>query len=82
MNVLKLKGKIAEMGQTQESVAAAIGIDRTTFSRKITGGGGGFSIREASEIAGFLGLTQQEAATIFLDKKSRIRYDSSGKETI
>jgi len=37
MNVNMLKGKIKERGETQESVAKAIGISSNSLSRKLAG---------------------------------------------
>ena len=37
MNINLLKAKIAEKGETQKSVAAAIGISENSLSRKING---------------------------------------------
>lgn len=37
VNTNKIKGKIAENGYTQESLANAVGMSRTTLRRKIEG---------------------------------------------
>ena len=39
VNIARLKGKIVEHGNTQEAVASAIGMDRSTFYRKLKDGG-------------------------------------------
>lgn len=68
INVLKLKGAIVEKGTTQQAVADAIGIDRSTFYRKMKNGGD-FSIKEAKKIAEEVPLTNLEAVEIFFGEK-------------
>lgn len=64
VNVNKLKGLIVERNTTQENVANAIGIDRSTFYRKMKNGGD-FSIKEAQLITENVPLTNDEAIEIF-----------------
>lgn len=68
VNTAKLKGLIVERGTTQEAVAKSIGIDRSTFYRKMKNGGD-FSILEAQQIAKEVPLTDYEAIEIFFSKK-------------
>ncbi len=63
MNTSKLKGKIAEKGFTLEKLAAIIGIDKSTMSRKMKNGG--FSIKQANDIVIALGISADEAKDIF-----------------
>ncbi|HEQ6375643.1 TPA: XRE family transcriptional regulator [Streptococcus pyogenes] len=65
VNVSKLKGKIAERNTTQESLADEIGIDKSTFYRKMKRDGS-FTIREANLIVSALALSKDEAMSIFL----------------
>ncbi len=65
VNVNKLKGKIVEKGVTNELVAKAIGIDVSTFYRKLQNAGEKFTIAEADGITNFLGLEASEATSIF-----------------
>lgn len=65
VNINKLKGKIVEKGTTVESVAKAIGIDTSTFYRKLQNSGAKFTIKEADNITSFLGLEASEATSIF-----------------
>ena len=44
VNIQRLRGKIIEKENTQESVADAMGMNRTTFYRKMKNGGNGFTI--------------------------------------
>lgn len=68
VNVNKLKGLIVERNTTQENVANAIGIDRSTFYRKMKKGGD-FSIKEAQLITESIPLTNEEAIEIFFGQK-------------
>lgn len=68
VNVQKLKGSIVEKGKTQQEVAAMIGVDRTTFYRKMKNGGN-FSIEEVGKIAEAVPLSDEEAITIFFDRR-------------
>lgn len=65
INVQKLKGVIVEKGTTQENVAQAIGVDRSTFYRKMKNGGENFSVKEMQLIIKFVPLSEVEAASIF-----------------
>lgn len=66
LNVLKLKGKIVEKDTTISKVSDAIGIDISTFYRKLNDNS--FSIREADRIAEVLGLSGDEACAIFFSQ--------------
>lgn len=54
-----------ERETTQENVAHEIGIDRTTFYRKMKNGG--FTVKEAKMIANVLPLSKDEAIEIFFN---------------
>ena len=65
VNVDKLKGKIVERRMNVEDVAQAVGIDKSTFYRRLNGGGGAFTIEEADKIATLLSLNPDELNQIF-----------------
>lgn len=65
-DMAKLKGKITERSMTQEEVAEKIGIDSSTFSRKMKADGLTFTVGQMHKIANVLSLTNQEAVQIFL----------------
>lgn len=65
INVNKLKGKIVERGLIIEQLAERIGIDRSTFYRKLSQNGETFSIKEANLICKELNLNVSEATSIF-----------------
>ena len=61
----KLLGKIREKALTQKDVAERIGIDESTFYRKLKKDGQTFTIEEAYKISEVLDLTNQESIDIF-----------------
>ncbi|MEC1024399.1 helix-turn-helix domain-containing protein [Bacillus paralicheniformis] len=67
VNVNKLRGKIVENGMSIGELAKKIGIDRSTFYRKLNSNGETFSIKEANLICDVLGLTSEEATVIFFN---------------
>lgn len=69
VDVNKLRGKIVERGFSQQELAQSIGIDRSTFYRKMKNNGD-FSIGEVAVIAKVMQLSNEEAIEIFLSKKS------------
>lgn len=68
VNVNKLRGKIVEKGSTIEAVAEAIGIDASTFYRRLQSNGEKFTIKEADDITRFLLLSPNEATSIFFSQ--------------
>lgn len=65
VNVNRLKGKIVERGMSVAALAEKIGIDRATLYRKLENDGAGLLVRDANNIASVLGLTYDEAMSIF-----------------
>lgn len=66
VDTLKLKELLIKKNMTQEKVAAAIGMNRSTFYRKMQGGGESFTIGDIQKMVEVIPLTKEEAATIFL----------------
>ena len=71
VNIARLKGKIVEHGNTQEAVASAIGMDRSTFYRKLKDGGEKFTIGEIHGIVNAVPLSRDEAIDIFFAQQSQ-----------
>lgn len=65
VNVQRLKGKIVEKETTQECVADAMGMNRTTFYRKMKNGGDGFTVGDIHKMITYIPLTKEEAVDIF-----------------
>lgn len=70
VNVSKLRGKIVESGLSNEKVAEALGIDGSTFFRKLKADGLSFSIGQMHGMVDVLHLTPAEACDIFLSQNS------------
>ena len=66
MNVHKLRGKMVEKQVTVVAAAEYIGIDKSTFYRKMDSQT--FTIKEANLITKLLELTSEEAMLIFFNK--------------
>lgn len=64
-NVNKLKGKIVECGLNVPTLAKKLGIDKATLYRKLSSGGGSFTIKEANIIVKELKLSEDEANAVF-----------------
>lgn len=71
VDTAKLRGRIVEKGLTQEALAAQIGIDSSTFSRKMGANGTSFTIGQMHQMAEILMLSGKEAAEIFLQENSQ-----------
>lgn len=69
MDVQKLKGKIVEAGTTQEAVADYIGMDRSTFYRKMKRSGNTFTVEEMNKIVKCISLNVDDAVSIFFIHK-------------
>lgn len=73
VDVSKLRGKMAEKGMNQEAVAKAIGIDTSTFGRKMKCSGLAFTIGQIHRMVDVLEITPDEASKIFLAQNSQKR---------
>lgn len=62
----KLRGRMAEMKLSPEDMAREIGVDPSTFYRKIKTDGVNFTVGQMHKIVDVLKLTREEAASIFL----------------
>ena len=65
VNVDKLKKVITQKGETIESVANAVNIDKSTLYRRLSSRGEDFSIAEVNGICSFLKMSQKDRKTIF-----------------
>lgn len=63
LDINKLKGKIVEKGKNVEALAVDIGIDSSTFYRKMKNNS--FEIGEADRIVKALDLSRDDAMSIF-----------------
>lgn len=65
-NMDVLRGKMAEKRISQEELARKIGIDSSTFYRKMKSKGTNFTVGQMHKIVEVLNLSNEEAASIFL----------------
>ncbi len=70
-NMNLLRGKIRENGLAQSDVAVKIGMDPSTFSRKVSSKGLKFTVGEMHSIANVLHLSNDECRDIFLPEDSQ-----------
>ena len=64
VNVDLLKGKITERGTNVSEIAVKMGVDKATLYRRIADGSS-FTIGEVEKITEALGLSHDEAISIF-----------------
>ena len=65
-NMSALRTKMAEKNISNEDMARKIGIDVSTFYRKMKSDGVNFTVGQMHKIVEELGLSNEEAASIFL----------------
>ena len=65
VDVELLKKSIASSGKTKEAVAKEIGVDYSTFSRKMKCDGLAFSVGQMHKLVSSLNLSTDEARKIF-----------------
>lgn len=65
MNVNKLNGKIVEKAMTKDSLASAMGVDRSTFFRRLKNGR--LLLADVYKIAEVMELTRDEVDEIFFN---------------
>lgn len=70
-NMDVLRAKMLEKGITYEAMASSLGIDVSTFYRKLKAEGTTFTVGQMHRIVEILGLTNEEASSIFLWKNSQ-----------
>lgn len=64
-NADKLKATLKEKGMSVEEVSKLIGIDKSTFYRKLASDGATFTIGEVDKMSKALSLTVEEINAIF-----------------
>ena len=70
VNTLSLKAKLKERGMTQEEAAKRLGIDPSTFNRKINNESGHvITVREAEALSRLLQIPKEDLVTIFFAEK-------------
>lgn len=67
LNVLKLKGKIAENGMNMTGLAKAIGMNKDTLYRRISNEGQNLRLGDVNNICDVLHLDFDDACRIFMN---------------
>lgn len=67
MNILKIRGLMAEQMITQRAMAEMLGISLSSFHRKLKSGGNRFTLEELVKMKEPLHLSDEEASEIFFD---------------
>lgn len=65
VNTKKLKARMVEHDLSASEISKLIGMDRSTFYRKMQNNGENFTILEANAIANVLNLTKDDVNEIF-----------------
>lgn len=66
-NMNLLKSKIVENGLSVEKIVESIGINKSTFYRKLANEGENFTVEEVYKIASALNLSAREVNSIFFN---------------
>ena len=66
-DVAKLRGKMTECGESQDTLSKKVGMDRSTLNRKLKTGES-FTIGEVKKIVAALKLTAEETMKIFFSE--------------
>lgn len=69
IEVNRIKKKMMELDVTVKDMAQVIGVDESTFYRKLKKNGSTFSVEQAQKIAEHLNLSESEACAIFFNQK-------------
>lgn len=67
INTKLLKKVIRTKGKSVDEVAKSIGIDKSTFYRRLARGGKDFSIGEVDALCAFLEMSKKDKNAIFFD---------------
>lgn len=71
VNIEKLREKMAEKNVSNEDMAKLMGIDASTFYRKLKSDGTNFTVGQMHTIADVLGLSNEDTTSIFLWNNSQ-----------
>ena len=66
IDVERIKIRMSELNLTVKDVVSALGIDESTYYRKMANDGKTFSVEQVQKLSVLLDLTRQEASEIFL----------------
>lgn len=72
MNIDKVKGKMTELHITGEQMADELGMDPSTYYRKMKNGGADFTVANLYTFRRVLRMDKSEAADILLPENSQL----------
>lgn len=67
VNVTRLQDALKERSISYDEAAAAMGVDRATFYRRLSRNGAKFTVEEVARLSALLKLTPQTMQDIFFD---------------
>lgn len=67
LNILKLKGRIAENGLNVTSLAREIGMNRDTLYRRLANEGERLTLGDIKKICGVLKINKEDTLDIFMN---------------
>ena len=67
LNILKLKGRIAENGMNVTSLAREIGMNRDTLYRRLANEGEKLTLGDIKKICGVLKINKEDTLNIFMN---------------
>ena len=67
VNVTRLQDALKERSISYDEAAAAMGVDRATFYRRLSRNGSKFTVEEVDRLSALLKLTPQTMQDIFFD---------------
>lgn len=82
VNVNRLKGKIVENGMNVKALSEKIGMNTSTFYRKLAHNGEDFTMKDANAIVAALGLSYKDAMSIFFPQTVALNATSTGTEGV
>lgn len=65
VNINRLKGKIVEKEKSGAQIAKELGINQSTYYRKLSRGGATFTLDQVSKLSEILDLNETERTDIF-----------------
>lgn len=66
IDIERIKKRMGELNLTVKDVVSELGIDESTYYRKMANDGKTFSVEQVQKLSALLSLTKQEASEIFL----------------
>lgn len=69
VNVIRLRNALEKCEISYEDAARAIGVNRSTFYRRVQREGSKFTVEEVEKLSSLLRLSSQEMQAIFFDRE-------------